>query len=112
MTKSQIKILDRMWAVRVKSLAGYACEYCLETSDYVKIDGAHIIGRANRATRWDLDNGMALCFFHHRQYDTHGMLHNSIFKVVIGDKRMERLTEKAQAIAKGQDFETIKEGLK
>ena len=109
MKKSQIKLLDTLWSKKVKDRADHKCEYCLERE--VWLNSAHIIGRSYRTLRWDLDNGMCLCFNCHRAYDQHLPLAEQIRKVVIGEKRLKRLLKKKQIICKYQDFEKIKKTL-
>ena len=133
MKKSEIKKLDKMWADAVKKRAGYKCEYCQEegrvvihkplNNAYSLSDGVfgylggvwlnacHIVGRRYRATRWDLNNGVCLCYSCHKQYDEHGPKEGRIVKM-IGLKRKEELQRKAkQTVAKYQDFEEIKRSL-
>jgi len=55
--------LDVAWAKLVKLRAGNECEYCGTTSK--KLDSHHIFSRQNKATRWDVNNGIALCASHH-----------------------------------------------
>ena len=109
MKRSEINKLDKLWSEKVKERAGNKCEYCLEEN--VWLNSCHIIGRANRATRWDLENGISLCFYHHRQYDTHGKEHENIRRIVIGEGRILRLEQKAHTIVKNQSFEEIKKSL-
>lgn len=106
MKKSQIKKLDKIWSEKVKERAGYKCEYCLESHGW--LNSCHIIGRANRTLRWDLENGICLCYTHHKAYDTHQIEHENIRKIVIGENRIDSLIKKKQVIAKHQDYEEIK----
>ena len=54
--------LDRLWADDVKLIAGSKCEYCSKTTT---LNSHHIFGRSNFRLRWDVDNGMCLCAYHH-----------------------------------------------
>ena len=116
MKKSEIKKLDKMWADAVKKRAGYKCEYCQEEGREISaygvwLNACHIVGRRYRATRWDLNNGVCLCYSCHKQYDEHGPKEGRIVKM-IGLKRKEELQRKAkQTVAKYQDFEEIKRSL-
>ena len=107
MKKSHINALDKLWSKKVKELADYKCEHCLETE--VWLNACHIIGRRYRATRWLIDNGMCLCFGCHRQYDEHGPFEADIRRRVVGEARYQRLRKIKNVIAKHQDFEQIKE---
>ena len=110
MKKTDIKKLDKLWSLKVKERAKFKCEYCLAGEDKI-LNSCHIIGRRNRSTRWDLENGMCLCYSHHMAYDHHLPQHEDIRNEVIGQKRITRLTKKRNVIAKNQDYETIKEEL-
>lgn len=111
MKKSHIKLLDKAWSQAVKILAGFKCEYCLRAD--LLLNSCHIIGRTYRATRWDLDNGMCLCFIHHKQYDEHGPEEKNIFNNLIGESRYDRLREKAMhSVTKQQDFDEIRKEIK
>ena len=63
--------LDRLWSELVRERDG-CCMYCGRTES---LDAHHIIGRANRSTRWDLENGITLCKKHHvfsNEFSAHG----------------------------------------
>ncbi len=51
--------LDRLWSEIIRS--GGNCEICGKPTK----DPHHVIGRKNLSTRWDLRNGVRLCFQHH-----------------------------------------------
>ena len=57
MTRPQIKVLDKLWSDRVRSLG--RCEKCGTTQ---RLTAAHIVSRRHRSTRWDLRNGICLCY--------------------------------------------------
>ncbi len=54
--------LDMKWSKLIK-LGGY-CEYCKKSG--VRLEAHHIIGRRNLNTRWDKENGICLCTYHHK----------------------------------------------
>ena len=56
--------LDTFWSKIVRLRANDKCEI----SDSKKTQAHHLIGRRNLAVRWDLDNGVSLCFAHHYGY--------------------------------------------
>lgn len=56
------KKLDNLWSEAVKIKAGNICEYCSRKDT---LNSHHIISRANKTTRWDLENGVCLCVSHH-----------------------------------------------
>lgn len=55
------KLCDKLWREQVIAWYGDKCIIC--GSD--KINVHHIISRANRATRWEIKNGVPLCALHH-----------------------------------------------
>jgi hypothetical protein len=64
LTKSQLsKKLDDAWSLAVKVRAGYKCEVCGKIDT---LNSHHIVGRRNRATRWDVKNGVCCCVRHHK----------------------------------------------
>ena len=56
------KKLDKLWSEKVRERANCRCEVC--GSDNV-VQAHHIFPRTHKGTRWDLDNGVALCLKHH-----------------------------------------------
>ena len=59
------KNLDTAWSKVVKIKAGYKCEICGRTNTQGKLNSHHYVGRVNRTLRWDLRNGICLCYTHH-----------------------------------------------
>jgi hypothetical protein len=57
-----IKKLDKLWSLIIKTRAGFICEYCGERS---YLNSHHIFSRSNKTLRWDVDNGICLCAKHH-----------------------------------------------
>ena len=53
--------LDKLWRLIIRS--GGCCELCGSRG---KLDAHHIEGRSPMHLRWDLENGIALCFRCHR----------------------------------------------
>ena len=53
--------LDKLWSQAVRKRDGI-CQRCRKTK---ASQAAHIFGRSNMATRWDLMNGIGLCYFCH-----------------------------------------------
>lgn len=54
--------LDKKWSKLVKLKAGLKCEYCGCINN---LQSHHIFSRKNKSTRWDVSNGICLCFEHH-----------------------------------------------
>jgi hypothetical protein len=109
MRKSEIKILDKLWAEGVRLKAKYKCEYSGKTT---ALNTHHIFSRSNRTLRWDADNGVCL----NAGYHTLGnwSAHKSPVEFIewIKEKRgqewYDRLRLRANVISKNQDFKLIK----
>lgn len=54
--KIEKNLMDE-WSKKVKELAGYKCEYCGKT---IHLNSHHIFSRRNKATRYDVNNGICL----------------------------------------------------
>ena len=116
MKKSHIKKLDLLWSKMIRKVG--KCECCLESGEFVRLEGAHIVGRTYRTTRWGVfidgkydSNGMCLCISCHQDYDRHIAKEKFIREVVIGLERYDKLLQTKKIIAKHQDFEEIKSWL-
>jgi len=57
------KQLDVVWAKSVKKLAGDKCEVCEKTE---RLNSHHLFSRVHKSTRWLVENGVCLCYGHHR----------------------------------------------
>ena len=59
--------LDKAWSLAVR-MKGH-CEMCKKThredGKPLTLNAHHIMGRRHRATRWDLENGLCLCWYCH-----------------------------------------------
>jgi hypothetical protein len=110
MTKAEITKLDKAWADKIKARANWRCEYChvlcVNHGGTHWLNACHIIGRRYRGTRWDVNNGMSMCYVHHAQYDNHGPQHEDIMREVVKGRYAE-LKQKANQIAKNQDYKSI-----
>ena len=42
----------------------YICEFCHTKTNHT--EAHHIIGKDNKSVRWDIQNGISLCYYHHR----------------------------------------------
>jgi len=59
---TRVKRCDELWKKVVKERAGWKCEFCTKTN---KVQAHHVIPRTNFATRYLVENGVALCYRHH-----------------------------------------------
>jgi hypothetical protein len=53
---------DRLWSLAVRADWNNRCCVCGST----KVDAHHLVPRQHEATRYDLQNGLALCSTHHQ----------------------------------------------
>lgn len=93
---------DHWFSKCTRHRAGWKCEHCGKQYDQSSqgLHCAHIYGRANKSTRWDMDNAIALCYSCHQTFtanplDFHHWLHS-----YLGDGHMEILLEKRNQIFK------------
>ena len=70
LTKKQIKAQEKKevnkkfkeWSTLVKNRDNNKCVICEETN---RLNAHHIIGRYNKELRFDINNGISLCPYHH-----------------------------------------------
>ena len=89
---------DIVFSKLIRSLAGHRCEYCKKADG--QIDCAHIFGRRHRHTRWDVDNAVALCRYHHRYFSENPVLFFDWLSAYLGDERLDALRLKAHQVKK------------
>lgn len=94
----------------MRAKAGGKCEYCLELKREFKggpgiwLEAAHVIGRTNRATRWKLNNGVALCSGCHAGYDQHLPIEHEIRTYLITEERYQALRSIPKVKASEQEY--------
>jgi len=101
--------LDNAWSKLVKLRAGNKCEIklCGKTR---YLNSHHLHTRANKAVRWNVLNGVALCPNHHvlsSKFSAHGtptLFHVWLVKYK-GQDFIDRLDFKASGISKLHKFE-------
>jgi len=72
---------------------------------------AHFRSRRKKATRWDEDNAIALCFGHHQYFHENPREFEEFMRKRLGD-RFELLEARARTLARYIDKEAIKLYLK
>lgn len=113
-TISKKRSIDNLWAIVIKLKAGNKCEYC---GKFIEkgLNAHHIFSRSNHSVRWDLDNGVALCPYHHilGNMSAHKapLEFAEWLKEVRGEEWYERLKIKAKQVCK-PDKQQITEELK
>ncbi|HXJ63545.1 MAG TPA: hypothetical protein VNN79_07305 [Actinomycetota bacterium] len=105
---------DAAWSKMVRERAGFRCQFVPWAPDIVAAElrctaevgkglnaqglhAAHCFGRGNSRTRLDPDNGLALCWPHHRQVDGEKAMRYWLFRYWLGDERFDELQAKANA---------------
>ena len=108
------KKLDDLWRECIRA-RDRTCRVCNHGG---RVDAHHIMGRRHKATRWDLENGILLCWNHHVKYghaDPENLRDNIID--CIGIAKYNALKKKSQNNGKAcrfsmADLEDIKDKLK
>jgi len=59
---SLTKKADILWSECVKIRDWYKCAYCGKKEH---LNSHHLFTRSRKSTRWDIDNGISLCSWHH-----------------------------------------------
>ena len=103
------KLLDTAWSLLVKLKAGNRCEVfnCGKTKF---LNSHHIFTRRNKAVKWSLDNGIALCPSHHTlssSFSAHGtpIKFTDFLTKYRGENYIDLLTYKSNQIHKWHKFE-------
>ena len=65
--KTEEKELDEMWKTKVKQRDGYICQICKKKLTPKQARAHHILPRQLKKLRWDVNNGITLCDYHHRR---------------------------------------------
>lgn len=87
------KKLDTLWRQCIQA-RDHTCRVCNHSG---RLEAHHIMGRIHKATRWDLENGLFLCWNHHAKYG-HADPENLRDNVIdcIGIERYMGLKEKSR----------------
>jgi hypothetical protein len=64
--KTLKKKCDALWSEIVKIKANYKCEYTMKHKCSATLNSHHIYGRAAHSTRFDIDNGICVCYNAHK----------------------------------------------
>lgn len=100
---------DRLWSLTVRSRG--RCERCGKPAGEVTLQGAHIVPRRYLKTRWDLDNGLALCSACHVYFTHYPLEFEEFVTGYIGAETFAALKEKARGTAGKVDYEAVLERL-
>ena len=101
--KQKIKKLDKLWSQIIRSRG--KCERCNKDTT---LAAHHINPRNKFNTRWDLENGVCLCYRCHIHW-AHKDVPDAAewFKERLGEKQYDDLKQRSNMSAKGQDLEAI-----
>lgn len=105
--KVSSKQLDTLWSKKVRELFGHKCAVCGASP----VQAHHIFTRSYKSTRWNLDNGIALCYRHHF-YLEHSKFEEFRDFVInyLGEDKYNEIKELSKQIVK-PDLEEIKTSL-
>ncbi|MDR6938197.1 HNH endonuclease [Luteibacter sp. 3190] len=84
---------------RVLAAYGHACAFCGVQLEL--LDAAHIVPVNHDASSDEVSNGIALCALHHRSYDRSLITFDTSYRLVIDERRMDRLRMRERAL--GED---------
>ena len=99
--KIRLDPLDRLFSRYIRLRDGGICQRC---GKYVGVTQglhcAHFHGRANRNTRWDDRNCVALCYGCHLYFHAYPLEFTEFFKARLGEQAFEMLRARAQETGK------------
>lgn len=84
--------LDYLWSKLIRTRDGFMCQKCGSLSK--KVSAHHAFGRRHRAVRWDIFNGVSLCYachIHWAHRDPAGF--TEWFVEFVGEDQYARLAE-------------------
>lgn len=64
--KTEIRKLDEMWKTKVKQRDNYCCQICNKKVTGHNCQAHHILPKGIKGMRWDINNGITLCYQHHK----------------------------------------------
>lgn len=102
MNKKRRKIIDRLDTL-ISKIVRDRDRHCMDCGmfpgrGYVQLTHAHIFPRDNMSVRFDLENGITLCFPCHRYWQEHPVLFLKWMIRRMGMERYEVLERKARTI--------------
>jgi hypothetical protein len=102
LTKKRLtQINDDLWSLIVRTRDNYICEFCHTKTKHT--EAHHIIGKDNKSVRWDIQNGISLCYYHHRFWIHGGKMTDEkrieFYESILGDE-YDELKIRARRIVK------------
>lgn len=98
--------LDHLWSRKVLARDAHRCWVCGSRAS----DAAHLFSKRYQSTRWDLDNGRALCREHHLHYTKHDLEWKAYLGNRLGLVAFEALRARAYAKA-SLDYDEVRAAL-
>ena len=89
---------DIVFSKLIRSLAGHKCEFCRKVD--TRVECAHIFGRRAKSTRWDINNAVSLCHYHHRYFTENPVLFFDWLSEYLGEERLDALRLKSHQVKK------------
>lgn len=104
MTKNQIWLLDELFRQAIRKRDGKRCQYCIYHNG---TEVHHYFTRSRRSTRWDMRNGVLLCWRCHKYAHNH---RKSFREQMLNETDLIELERKANTPAK-LDYDEVKKYL-
>jgi len=60
------KEMNDIWSLKVRERDNFTCQICGKKIEKQHAHAHHIIPRQFRGLRWEINNGITLCFVHHK----------------------------------------------
>jgi len=60
------KEMDGIWAKKVFERDGHKCQVCMKILEGRNKHPHHVLPRQLKGLRWDVNNGITLCYYHHK----------------------------------------------
>mgnify|MGYP001579452197 CR=1 FL=1 len=108
MFRVKLRKADILFSEYIRRKAGWKCEACGKdySNNHRGLHCSHYFSRSHESTRYDLDNALALCFYHHNLWG-HGEgrdLYKEYMIKRLGQEGFDNLTLRANLYAKRDDF--------
>ncbi len=65
--KTEQRELDNVWKKKVKDRDKWTCQICRKKVVGKNCHAHHILPKGIKGMRWDVNNGITLCYAHHNQ---------------------------------------------
>jgi 5-methylcytosine-specific restriction endonuclease McrA len=92
--------VDDVFSKVIRQRDGYTCRACGKSRAETVIQCSHIYSRRHKATRWDLDNAVALCFKCHMDWHSNPTEARKLALTWMSGKQLAALRRKAMTPTK------------